>query len=189
MTHLIASRPFASPAPPPVGISIRHMRVPDDYEPMNAVANAARAAGGEDFSTTDEQFVAFYTHLANCDTATDVAIAERDGRIVGYGRVSWHDEPDGGRQYELVIYLLPGEPDEIWLALLDAIEGRAREMAAAGPDRRENTLQLPGGAGRSALLLERGCVPVRYMFAMLRPNLDDLPDAALPDGLEVRPVQ
>jgi mycothiol synthase len=30
---------------------------------------------------------------------------------------------------------------------------------------------------------------VRYSFLMVRPNLDDLPDSPMPDGLEIRPVR
>ena len=41
---------------------------------------------------------------------------------------------------------------------------------------------------RVGVLLARGYQPVRYFFAMVRPNLDDLTDAALPDGLEIREV-
>jgi ribosomal protein S18 acetylase RimI-like enzyme len=33
-----------------------------------------------------------------------------------------------------------------------------------------------------------GFAPVRHGYEMVRPTVDDLPDAPLPDGLEIRPV-
>ena len=35
---------------------------------------------------------------------------------------------------------------------------------------------------------DRGSRPIRWFFEMRRPTLDDIPDAPLPDGLEIRPV-
>ena len=67
----------AYPTAPAIdGVTIRHIVVPDDFVAMNEVANAARFAEGEEFVTSDEQFSEFYSHLSNCDPATDIAIAE-----------------------------------------------------------------------------------------------------------------
>jgi hypothetical protein len=63
--------------------------VPDDFVAMNQVANSARFAEGEEFVTSDEQFSEFYSHLSNCDPATDVAIAERGGRMARNARICW----------------------------------------------------------------------------------------------------
>jgi mycothiol synthase len=43
-------------------------------------------------------------------------------------------------------------------------------------------------AGHIAILQAAGFTPVRYFFLMRRPDLDDLPDVVLPEGLELRPV-
>jgi hypothetical protein len=59
---------------------------------MNDLANAVRAAEGDSFYTTVEQFQAFYDNLPDSDPACDVAVAEIDGRIIGYGRAAWHAE-------------------------------------------------------------------------------------------------
>ena len=183
------SQPFASPTASPAGISLRHIRVPDDFLAMNAIANGARAVGGEDWATSDEQFVAFYSHLANCDLATDVVIAERDGHVVGYGRVSWRDEVEGSRHYELVTFIDPAEAREVEAALHDAVEARARGMAADEGEPRRRAFVIPTAGTRGPMLQERGYLPARYYYQMVRPNLDDLPDALLPAGLEVRPVR
>ena len=40
-----------------------------------------------------------------------------------------------------------------------------------------------------AAIRARGYEPVRHFYAMVRPTLDDLPDAPLPAGLEIRDVR
>src|SRR5206468_1875506 len=41
---------------------------------------------------------------------------------------------------------------------------------------------------RDELLRQRGYEPVRYFYSMVRPHLDDLADAPVPEGLEIRDV-
>jgi len=43
--------------------------------------------------------------------------------------------------------------------------------------------------GHRALLASVGFEPVRHFFLMRRVGLDDIPDAPLPDGVEIRPVR
>lgn len=173
------------------GLVLRHLRAPDDYPAMNALANAVRAAEGTDYSTTDEQFAAFYDNLPNSDPAKDVAIAEVDGRMVGYGRASWHEEPGGPRLYEAIPFVDPKVAGEgVFMAMLEALESRLRVIAADQPagDKLFETFGGDLAPERDALLRQSGYQPVRYFFSMVRPTMDDLPDAPLPAGLEVREV-
>ena len=186
-----AIRPFPTAAPLPAGLVLRHLRPPDDYAPMNAIANAIRAAEGDDFYTTDEQFQKFYENLSGCDATMDVAIAERAGRVVGYGRAATHQELDGTRIYEVIPFVDPKiAGQDVFTVMIDAIEARARTIAAdhpAGP----KLFETFGGdlaPERDALLQARGYEAVRFFYAMVRPNVDDLPDAPLPRGLEIREV-
>ena len=39
------------------------------------------------------------------------------------------------------------------------------------------------------LLERRGYKAIRYAFSMVRPDLENIPDCPLPEGLEVRPYQ
>ena len=52
---------FATPValPPIEELAFRHLRAPDDYAAMNAIANRVRAADGELYATTDTDFAAF----------------------------------------------------------------------------------------------------------------------------------
>ena len=177
-------------APTLAGITFRHVVMPDDFAAMNVVANAARFAEGDQWVTNDEQFRHFYENLSNCDPATDVVIAERDGTIAAYGRASWYEAIDGERFYEVTVLAHPDHPDLIE-PLLVTVEARCRQIAAGHPP---GAKQLEAEAtdeatARLAAMARMGYQPVRYSYLMVRPTLDDLPDAALPEGLEVRPVQ
>jgi mycothiol synthase len=182
--------PTAGPLPP--GLVLRHLRPPDDYPAMNAIANAIRTAEGDNFFTTDEQFAKFYENLSRCDPATDVAIAEVDGHIAGYGRAAWHEELDGTRIYEVIPFVNPTDAgQDVFTAMIGAIEARATAIAAdhpAGP----KLLETFGGdlaPERDVLLRAAGYEAVRFFYGMVRPSVDDLPDAPLPDGLEIREVR
>ena len=127
-------RPFPTPHDPPAGMTIRHLNAPDDLVAMNAIANAIRQAEGQDFYTTDEQFAKFYADPPGTDPATDVAIVEAAGKIVGYGRAAWHQEVDGPRVYEVIPFIDPaGTGVEAFGALVDALEARLRVIAADHP--------------------------------------------------------
>jgi ribosomal protein S18 acetylase RimI-like enzyme len=185
-------RRFPTAAPVIPGLVLRHLRAPDDYHDMNTIANAIRAADGEDFFTSDEQFQLFYDNLDGSDARQDVAIAEMDGRIVGYGRAGCHQELDGPRIYEVVPFVDPNVAGEgVFLAMVDAVETRLRTIAAGHPPG-EKVFETFGGdkaPEREALLLRLGYAAVRWSFAMVRPSVDDLPDAPLPAGLEIRDVR
>ena len=191
-TQANPTRPFPAAGPLPAGLVLRHLRPPDDYPKMNAIANAIRAAEGEDFYTTDDQFQKFYENLSGCDATTDVAIAEIDGRIVGYGRTATHEELDGTRIYEIIPFVDPAVAgEEVFEAMRAAVETRAVTIAAGHPPG-DKFLETFGGdqaPKRNALLQAAGYAPVRYFYSMVRPSLEDLPDAPLPDGLEIREVQ
>jgi mycothiol synthase len=175
------------------GLVFRNLRVPDDYAGMNEAANANRIVDGDQFTTSLEDFTHYYEHLSNSDPTRDVLIVEIDGSIVGYGRCSWYREVGGDRIYDTVCFL---DPDwhrrGIGRAMLAALEGRIRQIARQQPDDGARLLQAEANdvaAGREALLRSAGFVPVRHGFTMIRPTLDDQPDAPLPEGLEIRDVR
>jgi mycothiol synthase len=174
------------------GLALRHVRAPGDYPRMNAIANATRAATGSDFTTTDEQFQLFYERPSDFDRERDVVIVEIDGRIVGYVRGGIHQEVGGPRIHEITPMIDPALSVDPMLGLmLGLMEDHLRELAAATPDG-DNVLQTFGGDSapeREAIILGAGYVAIRYGYSMVRPHLDDLPDAPLPAGLEIREVQ
>jgi mycothiol synthase len=175
------------------GLVFRRLHAPNDYAGMNAVANANRVADGEHFATSDEDFANFYEHLSNSDPARDVLIVEIGGSIVGYARCAWFSEFGGDLIYETVCFLHPDwHRRRVGRAMLAAVEARIRQIAAGQPHDGARLLQAEANdaaPGREALLRSAGFVPARHGYTMIRPTLDDQPDAPLPDGVEIREVR
>jgi mycothiol synthase len=175
------------------GLLFRHFRGPADFPGMIEANMAARDAYGIHDTVSVEGMAAQYANLTNSDTATDLVIIELDERIVGYIRVQWDDQQDGSRAYDAVALLRPELRGRgIGRAMLAWIQQRSREVAATHPDDgRERWLQAYNwDADEPAVRLLRhaGYEPIRRGFEMIRAKLDDLPEAPLPDGLEVRPI-
>jgi mycothiol synthase len=188
----IETTPGPLPALSIPGVRLRHLRPPDDYRAMNAIANAVRAAEGSDWATGDEEFQNFYEHLSNCDPDRDVFIAEEDGRMVGYARGAWAEDAEGLRTYEPVVFVDPSqELPGLRVGLHEAIEGHLRRIAAGHPPGPKvfQTEADDTAVEREAMLRAAGYEAVRHGFLMVRPTLDDLPDAPLPPGIEIREVR
>lgn len=174
------------------GLVIRSLRAPDDYPEMNRIANAARAALGMAFTTTPEQIADYYEHATHFDAARDVAIFELEGSIVGYARGGINQEAAGPRVYEIIPFLDPArDGSRLFPLMLSIVEAQLRRVAATDPPG-PKVLETPGGdadPARDAVILAAGYEPARHQYVMVRPHVDDLSDAELPAGLEIRPVR
>ena len=179
----------AIPASGVPGLTLRRLDAPADYARMNEIANAARMAMGNEFYTTAEQLQRFYDHIENCDLARDLFLAEVDGRLSGYIRVGWRDEP-ATRLYEVIVFVDPEVATEpVFDAMLEVAERRMAEIVANDPPGTKVARANPPGGIGDAALTRRGYVPIRHAYTMVRPTLDDLPDAPMPEGLEIREVR
>jgi mycothiol synthase len=181
-------------APPIPGLAFRRMRLPDDLEAIAALFNAASIADGIDDRDDAEGLAQWYAHASTWNPLTEVVLAEVDGRLVGYGKVHWIDDSDGGRNFAAWGAVHPAwRRRGLGRAILHANQRRLREIAAAqepvpGMERRFDSWANESQVGAIALLESEGFRTARYFFEMLRPTLDDIVEFPLPPGLEVRPV-
>lgn len=166
-----------------------------DYPHMVAVILGSKDEDGIERSDTVEEMANHYAHLNNCDLNSDLLIAEIDGEVVGYQRVTWwQEEATSKRIYGTGIgFLLPEwRRMGIGTAMLRWAEERLREIAAGHPDDGERLFENWASdteVAKHVLLEGEGYKPITYGAQMVRPDLDDIPDLPLPDGLEVRPVR
>jgi len=177
--------------PPDVpGLGWRGFRGEGDFAAMAAVLNAACAADGVDRVETVDDMARVYARLDNCDPATDVIIAEVDGEMAGYGRVLWWQEHAGPYVYNPFCFIHPDQRSRgIGTAMLAHNEARLREITAAHPADAEQHFEVfhaESEAGAAALYASAGYSPYVYNTDMVRPDLEDIPEAAMPDGLVVR---
>lgn len=74
---------------------------------------------------------------------------------------------------------------------LRSADARATSLGDVAAHGRAEIRSLAGETepGFQAILEAAGLVPIRWIFLMRRPTLDDIPDAPLPEGLELQPVE
>jgi ribosomal protein S18 acetylase RimI-like enzyme len=180
-------------APHIPGLSLRGFRGEVDYPAMLAVIEGSKEADGIEWTNSVEDIARNYRHMVNCDPYRDMLFVEVEGQVVGYSRVWWQKELDGKRRYHYFAYLLPAWRGQgLRRAMLRHNERRLREIAAGHPLDVPRLFEAWASDTESdweTLLVSEGYEAVRYGFEMVRPNLDDIPDLPLPEGLEVRPAR
>jgi mycothiol synthase len=180
-------------APAHAGLTLRSFRGEADYEVMHRIVMDSKSEDQSEWTTSVEDIARNYRHLVNCDPYQDMFFAEMHGRAVGYSRVWWQQELKGTRLYQHFVHLLPQWRGKgIRRVLLLRNERRLREIAGGQPA--DGPCMFEAWASDTephweSLLLEAGYEEVRHSFEMVRPDLEDIPDLPLPEGLEVRPVQ
>ena len=180
-------------APAIPGLVFRRFRGETDYPKMVAVIEGSKEADQIERVITVEEVARNYRHLKNCDPYQDMLFAEVDGQVIGYTRVTWYMTVEGYRIYQHFGFLLPAwRRRGIGRAMLRHNQRRLLQIAAghAGDEPRYfESFAAETEVSATALLLSEGYTAVRHFYQMVRPNLEDIPEAPLPAGLEVRPVR
>jgi ribosomal protein S18 acetylase RimI-like enzyme len=186
-------------APAIPGLRFRRLRLPDDLPQLAEMHARAAVVDEIDEIESVEDWERWFANPWGFDPERDIVIGEVDGQVVAYGQARAVDDNDGGRDYTV-----GGEVDPDWRhrgigrAVLRHNVRHQRELARqeaateAGGASRERRLE--SGARETAvprvrLLESEGFTAVRWFFEMLRPDLEDISDLPMPDGLEVRPVE
>jgi mycothiol synthase len=182
------SVPYAPAIPE---LRFRHLRDRADYAPLATLLAESHLADGVEWVPDPASLEVEYENMAGFDPRRQVILAEVGGRLVAFGRNQREQRGD------TLVYITQGSvhPDfrrrGLGRAILHYNRDRLLEMASASLDDRPREFgawAAEGEVGGRLLLESEGYRAVRFMFAMRRPTLDDLPAAALPDGLEIRPV-
>jgi mycothiol synthase len=178
------------------GYTFRHMQGEADIPAIVDVINAARRADGVDEVATVEAQTNMFRHLTHCDPARDILLAGGPDGLVAYARTFWLKEKEReAYMYPVVAFVHPEHRRRgLGTAILRWLEARARQVAVENAHPREAEANFQAFVydqerERAALVQRHGYRPVRYFYNMERPNLDDIQDAPLAPGLEVRPVQ
>lgn len=177
----------------PVGLRLRPYAGEPDLAEIVRIENAEAEADSIPERTALDQLAVRFSHpSASFDPRRDVTIAEVDGRPVAVTSREWVDTTDGLREYRF-----GGAVDPAWRgrgigSALEAENERLTRQLAAGHDV-PNPRVLGSWSGdtqpaAAAVLTRAGFAPVRWFFDMTRPNLEDIPEVPVPDGLEVRPI-
>ncbi len=180
-------------APKVDGLRFRPFEGDSDYPKMITILSDMAKADQEDDVYTLEDLRHDYSHLTHSDPATDMLFAEIDGKTIAYARVDWYQEEDPNHRIYSVI--LNAHPDAdamgIEAPMIRWCETRLREKAADHPLDSARFYQAYSSVKRIShitVLESLGYKPVRYDIGMSR-SLENIPEAELPEGVEVRPVR
>lgn len=180
-------------APAVAGLRFRLFAGDADFQRMAAVIAAAKVVDQVERVDSEEDLRRSYSHLTHCDPYQDLLAAEIGGEMVGYGRTTWYvDEKSQERVYASFGFISPAwRRKGIGRAMLHWFQNHLRQMAAGHPldwTRWFESFCRENEFGTIALLEREGYQPARHFNRMVRPDLENIPELALPAGIEVRPV-
>ncbi|MEO5884502.1 MAG: GNAT family N-acetyltransferase, partial [Candidatus Limnocylindrales bacterium] len=180
-------------APAIPGLRFRRPRGEDaDYEAMAAVMSAANRHDEIPYMPSASNLREELESSAGSDPRRDVVLAEVDGQGIGNAGI------DRVVREGVAVYEIWGHVDPAWRrrgigrALLRENLRRVAERGDAEPEGQAFEARAhveDHEEGHRRVVEEAGFEPIRWFFAMRRPNLEDIPDAPLPDGLRLRPVE
>jgi mycothiol synthase len=174
------------------GLRFRRLRGDADYTALAELLTAGSVADDLDYAVDGATLKVDLENETDFDPRRDVLIAEVEGHVVGYGQAGRTIRDD------LAVYGVQGTVHPAWrgrgigTALLRAIERHLRDKAAMFDDAGNRVLGAwldEKESGAAELLTAEGYTPVRHYFTMIRPDLQSIPDAPLPEGVEIRDVR
>jgi mycothiol synthase len=178
----------------PAGVTIRRFRDAADFDGMAIARNAAARADNRQLVVDGERLAGDITVLG-LDPATALLLAEDDGAVAGWIRIRDAGmDPEVGRVLEHLGCVDPAYRRRgIGGALLAGAQAALRERLAADPvddgvEARYSVHVTAGAIGARAMLDRDGYRPHRWMYNMIRPSLDNIPDVDLPPGIDWRPA-
>lgn len=162
-----------------------------DYEVMASIIRATSLHDQIPWVPTAEHLRMESEGNETLDPRVDIAFAEIDGAAVAVAGVD-RTIRDGVATFETWGHVHPtARRRGIGRRLLDRNLVRIRErvvLEAADQPVQGGGFVEDAEVGHRALLAGAGFEIVRHFFLMRRPNLADIPDVPLPEGLEVRPA-
>lgn len=177
-------------APDIDGVKFRRYRDEEDFPKMLRVLNQSNEADGIEDVKSLEDIKRDYSHLTNCDIYEDILLVEIEDEVIGYSRTWWNKLQTEKREYRYIVFLSPEWRDTGMMeTMIKYNEKRIREIAEDHPDGTEKEFCVYCSEGQNELmkiLEEFDYDVVRYFFDMVRPDLEDIPEYELPNGIEIK---
>jgi GNAT superfamily N-acetyltransferase len=180
------------------GVVFRQFRGEVDYPGMLEVVNSAKTADHLDRSDTLEGLRHNYAHLSNCDPYQDMLLAEVGQQVVAYGRSWWEAELAGDWVGWHFYFIHADHRDkEIGAPITSFLENRLTKIYAglvasgivdSSAPHWLSAMAFDSEVARRSVMQKAGYFEARYHYTMVRPDLEDIPELPLPEGLEIRPV-
>ena len=173
------------------GVQFRAFEMDRDLAPLATLISRAHRADGIEWIPSVAALRNDLEHHANFDPARDMVVAEVGGELIACGETAVR-ERSGRVQHQHSAWVRPDHRGRgVGRAVLAWMEDRSREAAAAWPGPEPHVFNQwvdSRQADAIDLLESNGYERVRYGFMMVRPLSEPIPDAPLPEGLELRRV-
>lgn len=176
-------------------VELRPFDLERDLPQVVELISAAHANAGFNWFPSVAGLTVDWAASPSFDPPRDTCIAEEDGRMVGLARTSWR-EREAAVVHRVEIWVHPDRQRQgVGRRLLAWAEERGRAVAAGFSGRLAELPHRFGGvtdqanAAGAGFAASAGYEPFRFHYEMRRDLADPIPDAPLPDGLELRPVR
>jgi len=183
-------------APPIPDLKFRRYRGESDFPLMVSVSKRMRETDQQEYTISASDLAVQFQFLSSSkrfEPLKDVLIVEIAGKVVGWAQVMRNEDQFGKGVYSHFVDLLPEWYGEgIRKVMLRHNELRLREIAQAYPQDIPWDFQAKAADSEKdwiSVLTSEGYGAFRYSFKMVRPNLENVPNLPLPEGIEVRPVE
>jgi mycothiol synthase len=159
---------------------------------MASILREYRLSIGDPELPTVEQMDTSYANLRHCDPAEDIVIIENGNRDpIGYARASWEDDDESRSCVIFFPTRVADRTEELFRAVADAMETHTLSWAVDQSIARYRAFAAHPGAGLPAIgeaawFESRGYTAEHWEASLVRPNLDNIPDRKLPDGVDLR---
>lgn len=188
---MIETRIQLPDAPAIPGLRFRMFDPDRDYEAFVGLIAVANRADGVDYLPTVDGLRNDHDHGDEFDPRRDTILAEVEGELVAAAETSVRTR-DGIGVHQVEGWVLPAwRRRGLGRVLLHWTERRAADVAKVDgrpPERALTSWPDEDQVGATALYAGEGYDIVRYGFLMVRDLADPIPDIALPEGLDLRPV-
>ncbi|MEL6892849.1 MAG: GNAT family N-acetyltransferase [Actinomycetota bacterium] len=186
-------RHLAERIPVPQGYAVRPYRGLEDHPAMAEILTDQHLREGSPEMVTAEQITSNYAHITDCDLDRDVVLVETDdGRPAAYARAAIDVLAAGTTDHFVFAPTVSEHVSEpLFHAFADGLEEHHRpRIVDSATARYRAWASHPGpgepAVGESAWLEARSYDAIEWGASLVRPHLDDVPDLALPDGVEIR---
>jgi mycothiol synthase len=175
-------------------ITLRLPQGEADYALMAEIALLANQADNVDDVLTAEDAANFARNPVNPEASEPILLLAVDGQTAAWQITHWRREENGRGVYMLFGHVHPEwRRQGLGTHLVRHGEQQLRAVAAqhaaeGAPPGYFQTFSPTNRASKVALFEREGYQVVRHFYDMIRPDLEDVPDAALPAGFELRPV-
>ena len=174
-------------------IKFRRFSGGHDYDAISDICIKSWKADGVEFIKTPDDFRSAYVHDPDRDPGEELLIAELHGRAVGLAETSLIQKSKSELRCHQYAHVLPDYRHEgLREALLRFNEDSLRRRVIGRPaDERRSLYSWAFSEPNDwrKILVSEGYEEEWHLFEMKRPNLDDIPDAPLPEGAVVRPIE